>query len=185
MCSLIDLRDLNDSIQNAVLYLYVDSTNDELIEHYKTSIEKHNHHVLTDPYPNAGFDISCPKDITLKGGDIQSVFIDFRIKGEMRVFDSITNQWKTTGYYVFPRSSISKTSLMLANHTGIIDSGYRGFLIGAFRNLHSEDDCDISKYTRMLQICSPDMRPILVKIVDEMFFIQTARGEGGFGSTNV
>ena len=27
---------------------------------------------------------------------------------------------------LFPRSSLSKTSLVLANHVGVIDSGYRG-----------------------------------------------------------
>ena len=30
------------------------------------------------------------------------------------------------GYFLFPRSSISKTPLIMANHVGIIDKGYRG-----------------------------------------------------------
>ena len=37
-----------------------------------------------------------------------------------------------TGYYMYPRSSLSKTKLRLANSVGIIDSGYRGNLIGMF-----------------------------------------------------
>jgi dUTPase len=38
----------------------------------------------------------------------------------------------STGYYMYPRSSLSKTKLRLANSVGIIDSGYCGFLIGMF-----------------------------------------------------
>ena len=36
------------------------------------------------------------------------------------------NNDKNIGYYLYPRSSISKTPLILANSVGIIDSGYRG-----------------------------------------------------------
>ena len=32
-------------------------------------------------------------------------------------------------YYLYPRSSISKTPLRMSNSTGIIDAGYRGEII--------------------------------------------------------
>ena len=83
---------------------------------------------------------------------------------------------------MFPRSSISKTPLMLANHTGIIDAGYRGSLIGAFRNVSGED-FQVEKHTRLLQVCHPSLCPIIVELVDESELSTTARGEGGFGST--
>ena len=38
-------------------------------------------------------------------------------------------------YYLFPRSSISKTPLRLANSIGLIDGGYRGELIGMVDNI--------------------------------------------------
>ena len=41
-----------------------------------------------------------------------------------------------TAFQIHPRSSMSKTPLMLSNHTGIIDCGYRGNIIGAFRCLN-------------------------------------------------
>ena len=85
-------------------------------------------------------------------------------------------------YLLMPRSSISKTPLMLANSVGIIDSGYRGEIIGAFRNL-SSSNYTIEKHSRLLQICAPDLRPIHVELVDEPFFNTTERGSGGFGST--
>jgi dUTP pyrophosphatase len=103
------------------------------------------------------------------------------IKCEMRIFDKNTGQWTPTGYYSYPRSSISKTPLMLANSVGIIDSGYRGPIIGAFRNVSHTYVVD--RYTGLLQICAPDLRPIIVELVGENFFDNTCRGDGGFGST--
>lgn len=48
----------------------------------------------------------------------------------MRLFDKETKLWKPTGYYLYPRSSISKTPLMIANKTCIIDPGYRDNISG-------------------------------------------------------
>jgi dUTP pyrophosphatase len=73
---------------------------------------------------------------------------------------------------------------MLANHTGIIDAGYRGYLIGAFRNLYA-DPYKVEKHTRLLQVCHPTLCPIHVVLVNEEDLSTTARGEGGFGSTGL
>ena len=43
-----------------------------------------------------------------------------------------TNKSFSTGFYLHPRSSISKTKLRLANSTGIIDAGYRGHIMAMF-----------------------------------------------------
>jgi len=73
---------------------------------------------------------------------------------------------------------------MLANSVGIIDSGYRGPIIGAFRNISCKPEpYVVEKYSRLLQICAPDLRPIMVELVGENFFETTERGDGGFGST--
>jgi dUTP pyrophosphatase len=73
---------------------------------------------------------------------------------------------------------------MLANSVGIIDSGYRGPIIGAFRNIScKQEPYVVEKYSRLLQICAPDLRPIMVELVGENFFETTERGDGGFGST--
>jgi dUTP pyrophosphatase len=84
-----------------------------------------------------------------------------------------------------PRSSISKTPLMLANHTGIVDSGYRGSLIGAFRWLKTPNQQSyiLEKHTRLLQICHPSLCRVVVCLVNEEDLTSTTRGEGGFGST--
>ena len=156
----------------ALLRMYVIP---ELVEIYTQAIEKHNHSVKTDPYPNSGFDLFFPTDITFYG--LQSNFIQFGVKCEM--IDDVKS-----GYYIYPRSSISKTPLMLANGTGIIDSSYRGTIIGAFRNIDLNHPYVVKQYERLIQICHPSLQPFLVELVgSEDDLTTTTRGEGGFGST--
>jgi dUTPase len=70
---------------------------------------------------------------------------------------------------------------MLANQVGIIDSGYRGSLIAAFRSF--QEGYTIEKHTRLVQVCHPTLKPFIVKIINENEFSETQRGSGGFGST--
>ena len=86
---------------------------------------------------------------------------------------------------MYPRSSLSKTPLRLANSVGIIDSGYRGNLIGMFDCIRGESPYKVPQYSKLVQICSPGLKPIFVTIVDtvEELGLDTIRGEGGFGST--
>ena len=166
----------------ATLYLYVNNKNDELVELYKEHIKKHNEKIMTDEYPNSGFDLFIPNDTTFEK-ETDSVFVDLEVKCEM-TYHERNNNAETSAYYVYPRSSMSKTPLMLANPTGIIDSGYRGFLFAALRYLKSHDGLfQVEKHTRLLQICHPSLCPILVKLVDESDLSTTKRGTGGFGST--
>ena len=90
-----------------------------------------------------------------------------------------------TGFYLYPRSSISKTCLRLANSTGIIDSGYRGNLI-AMMDVVYEEEYFVNAYDKLVQICAPGLVPVIVNVVDteEELGEKTARGEGGFGSTS-
>jgi len=96
-------------------------------------------------------------------------------------------EYLSTGYYLYPRSSIAKTQLMMANHVGVIDSGYRNNLLSAFRYLpeagESKTPYKIAAGTRLVQICHPCLSPIYVSILnDEKYLTKTAR-TGGFGST--
>ena len=85
------------------------------------------------------------------------------------------------GYYLYPRSSISKTPFRLANSVGIIDSGYRGEICAMVDNI-SDEVKYIKQGDKLFQLCSPDLRPIEVEFVEELD--ETIRGSGGFGSTN-
>jgi dUTP pyrophosphatase len=96
------------------------------------------------------------------------------------------NSTYNTGFYMYPRSSISKSYLRLANNVGIIDAGYRGHLIGMFDVIY-HDTVTVNKLERHLQICAPNLIPIIVDLVEtiEELGENTARGHGGFGSTGI
>jgi len=83
-------------------------------------------------------------------------------------------------YYLFPRSSISKTPLRLANSIGLIDGGYRGELIGMVDNIYDKD-FRIKRGERYFQLVAVDSSPIDFELVEELS--ESSRGEGGFGST--
>lgn len=159
----------------ATLKLYVDASNSELVELYREHIEKHNASIRQDAYPNSGFDIFVP-NTTLFETPVKTQFVGMGVKAQM-IFNH-----NGCAFAMHPRSSISKTPLMLANNTGIIDAGYRGELIGAFRCF--ETPYTVEKHTRLLQICHPLLYPVLVEMVEsEDALSSSRRGSGGFGST--
>ena len=183
-----NLNFTNNVSKYGILKLYINSQNPDLVELYRAHIQSHNNAILTDPFPNSGFDLFVPSQSIFTRGNA-SQMINHQVKGEMYFVDRTTHHCEPSAYMMYPRSSISKTELMLSNHTGIIDSGYRGFLMGAFRWLKPEnashDDYSIDRYTRLLQICLPTLHPIFVVLVDESELTDSTRGAGGFGSTGL
>lgn len=142
------------------------------------AIEKHNQHILTSKYPDSGVDLRIPETITFETL-FKTHFINLGLRASM------THCNKPCAFLIHPRSSISKVPLMLANHTGIIDSGYRGPLIAAFRLLPNENNNEytVEKHTRLVQICHHSLCPVYVVECSENELSETERGEGGFGST--
>ena len=193
-----------------VLNMFID--NDPTLKNiYLEAVEKHNQKLAEDPiYYDAGFDLFLPDNSTMvaklsadgqispfnfvsRSSIIQNNCfmlnsinkVDFKVKCSAMIVDNATLDfiWQPTPFYTYARSSLSKTPLRLANNQGIIDTGYRGNLIGMF-------DCLSENYSpepnsRLLQICAPGLLPIYVNVVDtiEELGLSTARGEGGFGST--
>lgn len=166
------------SASSSVLYLYVNQENKYLVTLYEQAIKSHNEHVLNDPFPNSGFDLYIPASDTVPyKSDMNGTLVDLQIKGEMK------DNNKSYAYYLYPRSSLSKTPLMLSHSAGIIDSGYRGFMKASLRNL-SQNDYKIEQGTRLVQIIHPTMDAFTVQLVsDESQLSSTSRGTGGFGST--
>ena len=83
-------------------------------------------------------------------------------------------------YYLFPRSSISKTPLRMSNSIGLIDGGYRGEIMASCDNI-KDFDYILEEGQRLFQLVAVDSSPISYKVVDELSV--TSRGSGGFGST--
>jgi dUTP pyrophosphatase len=155
-----------------ILEIYIDYNNIDncLLQKYIDQIQIHNNS------DNSGFDLFFPEETKFES--IDSKMVKFNIKCVMR--DCYGGS--AVGYYLYPRSSLSKTPLMLANHVGIIDAGYRGEIIGAFRLLRSEP-YTVGPYERLLQICKADLSKFKVVLCDISNIDNTLRGEGGFGST--
>jgi dUTP pyrophosphatase len=149
---------------------------------------------------DAGFDLYVPETITFRPGETK--IVDLKVKCRCR------NDFTNVSYYMYPRSSISKTPLTMCNSVGIIDADYRGNLMVALRynidksvlmdwsnlildNKDKSFDFDteydklpvyeLERGTRIVQLISPSLSPFTVHFVDKLD--DTKRGDGGFGST--
>lgn len=82
---------------------------------------------------------------------------------------------------LFPRSSIRKYGIILTNHVGVIDSGYRGEIMLTFRPamVGGEHIYNVGERIGQLIIMPyPQYESIEAEELSE-----TERGEGGHGST--
>ena len=160
----------------------------ELRTKYETYVTSHNTKMIENvDYPDAGFDLMTPY---LKSSPVGSHHfkchkvnkLDLGVKCSAVLYDGSGSGPANTGYYMYPRSSISKMCIRLANSVGIIDAGYRGPLIAMVDVVYA-DECFVNAYDKMFQICAPNLVPIVAVLVDDLG-ATTMRGEGGFGSTN-
>lgn len=85
---------------------------------------------------------------------------------------------------IFPRSSISKYHLSLANAVGVIDSGYRGEIKVRFKK--TAMSAYETTYNVGDKICQLIVMPFpKVEIEEVAELSNTERGAGGFGSSGV
>lgn len=82
---------------------------------------------------------------------------------------------------LFPRSSISKTPLRMANSVGVIDAGFTGEIKVPLYNTSDVEIRDIEQYERIAQLVIVPLADVSIEVVDELD--TTERGVGGFGST--
>lgn len=160
----------------------------ELRSKYETYVVNHNTKMLENiEFPDAGFDLMTPY---LKSSSVGSHHfkchkvnkLDLGVKCRAFLYDS-AGSVSNTGYYMYSRSSISKSCIRLANSVGIIDAGYRGPLIAMLDVVYG-DECFVNAYDKMFQICAPSLIPIVAVLVDDLG-VATTRGYGGFGSTTL
>lgn len=81
--------------------------------------------------------------------------------------------------FIFPRSSNCKTSLVLTNSVGVVDSGYRGEVTAKFGNYRDGKDYAIGD--RIAQLIIMPVPAVDFEEADELS--DTDRGEGGYGSS--
>ena len=168
------------------LRIYVSTDNDELLAKYHAQFESRQSEVAKyvagdDSAVDAGIDLYCPASIMYNGRT--------KIHIPQNVHCSMWFNGIRSSYYMYPRSSCSKTPLRLANSLGVIDSGYVGDITAVFDVIRSDDSiCGeaIPQYTRLVQLCSPNItypiRPVIVDSIEELGGA-SIRGSDGFGST--
>lgn len=158
-----------------VRILYIQAE-DEVKELYTTAATLYNSKKYEER--DAGFDLFVSQDQLLESN--KTVKINSGVR--CGFFDDSTKSL-FRAYYLYPRSSLSKTPMRLANSVGIIDAGYRGEILAA---VDLRDNFSVKKGDRYFQLTTPDLLPFdEVKVVDEIPGGPTTRGAGGFGSTGV
>lgn len=195
---------VNNKKQKIQYVLYIEFSesikkNKELLEKYNTNIKTHNENMIYRKHFDSGFDLLIPdKNIIVRKNEVKLVSLD--IKCACYKFDIINtnkipvyriiNERVKKGrgtsaqpcpFKIFPRSSMWKKEVLLANSTGIIDSGYRGFLFAPFYNIRKNRNI-IEYSNRYVQICMPCLDRFLIQVVDKLD-TNTNRGESGCGST--
>ena len=85
------------------------------------------------------------------------------------------------GAFIYARSGLaSKRGLAPANKVGVVDADYRGEVMVALHN-HSDNAQTVAVGERIAQMVIAPFLKADFEVVDELS--DTARGEGGFGST--
>ena len=118
---------------------------------------------------DAGLDLYVLDDITFAPGETKLIKLGISCEPD-----------DGRAYYLFPRSSISKTPLRMSNSIGLIDGGYRGEIMASCDN-SKEFQYTAQKGQRLFQLVATDSSPIHYELVDDLS--ETTRGSGGFGST--
>jgi dUTPase len=178
------------------LKLFVESTDTELLVAYKQRCADHNAKMETSEFPDSGFDLLIPSnywedDVTYLNNRLSETTFKVPLRVKCAMVMVTDSQHRYTGYYLYPRSSIVKTPLRLANSVGIIDSGYRGELAAVVDKHDASNDWktvlkrECKKLDRLFQICAPDLAPFRVELVGNESELSgdTERGSGGFGSS--
>ncbi|MBT6689787.1 dUTP diphosphatase [archaeon] len=80
---------------------------------------------------------------------------------------------------MFPRSSNTKSDLILGNSVGVLDSGYRGELMIRFNVIGDKGHYEVGdRIVQIMILPCPE-----VEFVESEELSESSRGEGRFGST--
>lgn len=135
---------------------------------------------------DAGLDLFLLNDVCINGQETK--IIDLGIKCQSRKFSWCIWKWLNGEFYTYysylllPRSSISKTPLVMHNSVGLIDQSYLGNIKVPLYNT-SNEPVTLKRGDRYVQLVNGDLSPVKFRKV-RVLRENTTRGNGGFGSTN-
>lgn len=134
---------------------------------------------------DSGLDLFIMNDVFI--GPYETQLVKLGISCQSRKFNWCPFSWLTGKFYKYysyilmPRSSISKTPLMMRNSIGLIDAGYTGELMASLYNTSAEPFV-LKRGERYFQLVNNDLGEVDFKLVNSLR--NTTRGSGGFGSTD-
>lgn len=131
--------------------------------------------------PTQGNAYSACWDLYAIDGGVWNVSDDYYVEYETGISMAIPEDYVGL---IFPRSSLSKYDLVLANHVGVIDSDYRGTVKFRFKVLSPPNHRQPKLYKageRLGQIMIIQRPYLEWEQVDEL--PETERSVNGFGST--
>ena len=182
----------------------------------KIQVLKNETYQSTDNLPKkgtdraTGFDVIVTSDPEIVGEKYENGSykrIDYiQYKTNLKLAVQKDRQFSNFGYtdldydiLAFPRSSVSKYNLVLANCIGLIDADYRGEVLLRFKYIWQPEDYKIrtdnllegyinstklyNKGDKVCQLKVTKVENVEFVLVDELD--STNRGDGGFGSTDV
>ena len=182
----------------------------------KIQVLKNDTYQSTDNLPKkgtdraTGFDVVVTSDPEIVGDQYENGAykrIDYiQYKTNLKLAVQKDRQFSNFGYtdldydiLAFPRSSVSKYNLVLANCIGLIDADYRGEVLLRFKYIWQPEDYKIrtdnllegyinsiklyNKGDKVCQLKVTKVENVEFVLVDELD--STNRGDGGFGSTDV
>ncbi len=181
----------------------------------KIQVLKNETYQSTDNLPKkgtdraTGFDVIVTSDPEIVGekyenGSYKRIdYIQYKTNLKLavqkeRIFSNFGHTDLDYDILAFPRSSVSKYNLVLANCIGLIDADYRGEVLLRFKYIWQPEDYSIGKdkniqgtvnysklYNKGDKVCQlkiTKVENVEFVLVDELD--STTRGEGGFGSTD-
>ena len=181
----------------------------------KIQVLKNETYQSTDNLPKkgtdraTGFDVVVTSDPEIVGDQYENGAykrIDYiQYKTNLKLAVQKDRQFSNFGYndldydiLAFPRSSVSKYNLVLANCIGLIDADYRGEVLLRFKYIWQPEDYLVridkllegyvnftklyNKGDKVCQLKVTKVENVEFVLVDELD--STNRGDGGFGSTD-
>lgn len=140
---------------------------------------------------DSGLDLFFPEDVTINPGEVKKVslgiscemieesigdidtlkkFLDYETiimntHEPFNVFTKLITEKKNVSYYLYARSSISNTPLILANNVGIVDADYKNNLKVYLRNI-GNDPYTIRRGDSLVQICTKNLGSFTYKLIE-------------------
>lgn len=154
---------------------------------------------------DAGYDVCATSEPKIVGSKCSEGFwtridyIEYDLGLKVDGFQPVNSPNEDIYTFVFPRSSISKYNLLLANSVGIVDSGYRGSIKVRFKYILQPEDLfivsngslraqvDLDKiYQKGDKVCQLIFQKHFHPTIEFVSSLEESeRSEGGFGSTGV